>query len=189
MSSAPPLGQLSSAIKDRLPPSLLRGYTQCRNNLLKNLRSVELEIAEKEYRYLDGSVDYGNYVKGFENLLSYRLPSQGGGHSSRKHRGVKSADRLLSLSSTSAPLTSDQTSAAISATPSTPGTPEDESTISEPIHVSKKSRTQKGAAANMKHSVVSEESGVSSEAQTTTAGTPPIASKKIGKSSSRKRKR
>lgn len=32
----------------------------------------------------------------------------------------------------------------------------DESTISEPIHVSKKSRTQKGAAANMKHSVVSE---------------------------------
>lgn len=84
-----------------------------RNNLLKNLRSVELEIAEKEYRYLDGSVDYGNYVKvvviiqlcsvalgcfqGFENLLSYRLPSQGGGHSSRKHRGVKSADRLLSL--------------------------------------------------------------------------------------------
>ncbi|KAF4697102.1 hypothetical protein FOZ60_011775 [Perkinsus olseni] len=188
MSSSPPLGQLNAAIKDRLPPSLLRGYSLCRNNLLKNLRSVELEIAEKEYRYLEESADYGNYVKGFENLLSYRLPSQGGGHSSRKHRGVKSADRLLSLSSTSAPVTSDQTSAAISATPSTPGTPEDETTTSESTHVTKKSRTQKGA--NTKHSIASEESGVSSEAQTTTGGTPPVTStKKNGKSSSKKRKR
>ncbi|KAF4676194.1 hypothetical protein FOL47_006585 [Perkinsus chesapeaki] len=185
-SPPPPLGHIDPLIEDRLPASILREYNLCRNNLMKNLRSVELEIAEKEYRYLEESADYGNYVKGFDSLLSYRLPSQGGGHGSRKHRAVKSSDRLLSLSSTSAPLTSEQTSAAISATPSPPGTPEDETTTSESTHaVIKKSRTHKGPHA--RHSTVSEESGVSSEAQTTAAGSPPIASKKSGKSRKRKR--
>jgi len=77
-----------------------------RQYLIEDLKSVEQQIYDMEERDLEETAAYGNVVKGFDNFISARVPKHtalSAPMSSSRKRAL-GADRVFSLSSSSAPM-------------------------------------------------------------------------------------